>query len=281
MEPVAVAYVPVLHQGYKKFFHECAARGARCLFLLGSPFTDASPELQRDLRALSAEEIERIVQALPFFSSVKVLSLRNFPGVKQAERVFLPDETVSRGFAKKYLLPGQAEFLPIFLRWDMKALSEKRVPEHHRTIPASEFDREVMGRARDEAKKSPDWWRQIGTALVRDGEVLFTAHNAHFPQEQTAYVLGDPRSNFTAGEQNEFYISLHAEAAVVARAARSGTRTHTASLYATTFPCPACARMIIAAGITRLYYTEGYSILASDELLAHAGIEVVYIAPDE
>lgn len=278
-KPVAVAYVPVIHKGYKQFFAACVERGARALFLLGPPFTDEFLELSRDLRALSAREIQAMVKTLSLFSSIEVLS--TFVGIdmaKQATRIFLPDEDVSRRFAEKYLLPGQAEFLSIFLRWDMRALSEQRVPAHHETIPVSLLDRELMQKAQDEANQSPDWWRQIGAVLVKSGEVLSIAHNKHLPNAQTAYIEGDPRSNFMAGEQNEFYLSLHAEADVIALAARYRLAVLGASLYVTTFPCAACARLIARAGIARVYYAEGYSSFDSDAILSRAGVEVIHVA---
>lgn len=282
MKPVVVAYVPVIHKGYKQFFTACAERGARTLFLLAPPFTEEFLELSRDLRALSVREIQAMAKTLSLFSSVEVLS--TFVGIdmaKQAERVFLPDEDVSHSFAEKHLFPGQAEFLSFFLRYDMRALSEQKVPERHRAISASGLDRELMRKAYDEAKQSPDWWRHIGAVLAKDGQVIFSAHNRHLPHMQTAYVFGDPRSNFKAGEQNEFYLSLHAEAVVIAFAARCGTRataTLGASLYLTTFPCPSCARLIAQAGIARVYYAEGYSSFDSDKIFARAGVQVVHVA---
>src|SRR3989344_5993506 len=100
MEPVTVAYVPVLHQGYKNFFSECARRGAHTLFLLGGPFTDAFSAIKRDLRALSVEEIQAMVKIFPFFQSVEALSPARLPVVRNSDRVLLPDEDVSRNFSE-------------------------------------------------------------------------------------------------------------------------------------------------------------------------------------
>ena len=279
MESVAVAYVPVIHKGYKQFFAACSERGARALFLLGPPFTDTFLALQRDLRALPAKEIQAMVKTLPFFSSVEViLYLVGVNLVKQARRVFLPDEDISRDFAEKHLLPGQAEFLSIFLRWDMRALSLRHVPQHHRVVPVSALDRELMRKAQDEALRSPDWWRQIGAVAVKNGEILCRAFNEHMPAEQVTYIEGDPRSNFNAGDQNDFYCSVHSEQSILAQAAREkGIGLLGASLYVTTFPCSRCARMIALAGIARMYYAEGYSTFDADKVLARAGVEVIHV----
>jgi deoxycytidylate deaminase len=57
----------------------------------------------------------------------------------------------------------------------------------------------------------------------------------------------------------EFSRAVHAEMEAivsVARGAKPGLLE--ATLYTTTFPCHSCARHIVAAGITRVYYTQPY-----------------------
>jgi deoxycytidylate deaminase len=49
----------------------------------------------------------------------------------------------------------------------------------------------------------------------------------------------------------------------------------------TTFPCPACARLIAAAGFRRCYYTGQYSVLEGDAVLRAAGVELVWVDPGE
>lgn len=56
----------------------------------------------------------------------------------------------------------------------------------------------------------------------------------------------------------EFARCLHAEQASIINAARSGVITQGAVLYSTTFPCHECAKMIIGAGISEVYYIEPY-----------------------
>lgn len=57
----------------------------------------------------------------------------------------------------------------------------------------------------------------------------------------------------------EFSRSVHAEMdAIISIARRGGVSLKDATLYCTTFPCHNCARHIIAAGITQVYYIEPY-----------------------
>ncbi len=57
----------------------------------------------------------------------------------------------------------------------------------------------------------------------------------------------------------EFSRAVHAEMDAIISLARSGTPGLVgASLFTTTFPCHSCARHIVAAGITKVYYIEPY-----------------------
>lgn len=88
-------------------------------------------------------------------------------------------------------------------------------------------------------------------------------------------MRGDPRAIFNKGVHIELSSYLHAEAHVIAEAARRGIATEGADLYVTTFPCPVCAKLLAATGIARLYYRDGYSVLDGEEVLLGAGIEIV------
>ena len=54
----------------------------------------------------------------------------------------------------------------------------------------------------------------------------------------------------------EFGRILHAEMSALSDAARKGICVEGATLYCTTFPCHLCAKLIVAAGITKVVYLE-------------------------
>jgi deoxycytidylate deaminase len=57
----------------------------------------------------------------------------------------------------------------------------------------------------------------------------------------------------------EFSRSIHAEMHAILTAGRlSGDKIRGGKLFCTTYPCHSCARHIIAAGITEVYYIEPY-----------------------
>ena len=54
-----------------------------------------------------------------------------------------------------------------------------------------------------------------------------------------------------------------------------------ATLYVTASPCIECAKLIIQSGIKRVVYSEKYRLEDGLELLQRAGIEVLYVNPNE
>ncbi len=75
--------------------------------------------------------------------------------------------------------------------------------------------------------------------------------------------------------------AIHAEAAIVAAAARDGVSLRGADLYVTTFPCPACARLIAEAGLRRCYFAGPYSVLDGEDVLRAAGVELYWVDTTE
>lgn len=67
---------------------------------------------------------------------------------------------------------------------------------------------------------------------------------------------------------------LHAESNAIMKVAKSTMSCEGASLYTTTCPCFDCAKLIIQAGISEVYYTEDYRDMSGVELLKTAGIIV-------
>jgi deoxycytidylate deaminase len=74
--------------------------------------------------------------------------------------------------------------------------------------------------------------------------------------EKIAYAA---QENTRLGGLIEFSRSIHAEMdAIVSLAFKGGGKTEGGSLFTYTFPCHNCARHIVAAGISKVYYLEPY-----------------------
>lgn len=70
---------------------------------------------------------------------------------------------------------------------------------------------------------------------------------------------------------------LHAEANAITKIARSGNNSEGATLYVTDAPCIECSKLIIQAGIKKVFYARQYRLTDGIELLERAGIEVIYM----
>jgi dCMP deaminase len=189
----------------------------------------------------------------------------------------MPDEDIMHDMADKYFVGRPIIFDTIFLRWDKHKSMEEKAVEADQKISRDEFDRNIIQSLKREAERSSDWWRRIGAAIVRDGEVILQKHNIHVPSEHSPYAEGDPRNNFHKGIGIEYSTVLHAEAGLIAEAAKKGIFLEGASMYVSTFPCPPCAKQIAFSGIKKLCYTGGYSILDQERILHSQGVEIIFV----
>jgi dCMP deaminase len=276
MTDVAIAYIPVLHEGYRRFA-EAHARD-KPLWLIGpSLYADYRP-LAKDIRALDAESAAAAIAAWGICSEVGVLDEAAATSLAASSpSIVLPDEDVSYQVVERFFARCPVVYETAFLRWDKSKSVRLLKPGAARQVGAGEAWQELAAAAEGEAARSVDWWRQVGAALrLRDGEIL-SATNVHSPHPLAPYAAGDPRSNFFKGVHIEISTVTHAEAALVAEAALRGLSTDGGAIYVTDFPCPPCAKLIAGAGIATLYFREGYAMLDGEDVLAAAGVEVVQV----
>jgi dCMP deaminase len=131
------------------------------------------------------------------------------------------------------------------------------------------------GFARHAALKSKDS-TQVGAALVGpDNEIRLTGYN------------GPPRgvvdSDARRTRPTKYLYASHAEANLIAFAAREGIRTKDCTVYVTHSPCAACARTLIQAGIKRVVVGNGAfgtpngwneETEAASRMFSEAGVEL-------
>jgi len=279
MKKVIVAYVPVLHQGYRKFFEKYATEGVLSLYVIPDELLVRFDELRKDIRRLSAHDAATAVNAWKIFPEVGLADeprLENLRGVNVP--VVMPDDDLSRTFAAEHLPQNYVMFdASIFLRWDRTKVLAERVVEANRQVSHEAFDREVIAMCFRQAERATNLWRQVAGAIVLNGKVLLIAENRQLPSPQTPYYEGDARSFFKQGLHIELTTDEHAEARLIGEAARQGIALSGASLYLTTFPCPPCAKLVGTAGICRLYFAEGYAMLDGERVLRDSNIELIRV----
>jgi dCMP deaminase len=263
-------YLPVLHAGYEAFLDRHA--DADEVLLLGTGFREVFPALRKDIRALSPERAAALLRP---GRKVRVVEPADLPDALTASVLVMPDEEIMRSLAGAHGL--DPVFDRTFLRWDRPWSQAGRPVGQAVAITVDELSRTHMRAAREQAGHSSDWWRQVGAVAVRDGVVLGTAYNHHHPTEYAPYFDGDPRNEYSRGVRADLSTAIHAESSLVAAAAREGVRLAGADLFVTTFPCPACARLVAETGFRRCFFTGPYSVLDGEAILKAAGVELFWV----
>lgn len=113
--------------------------------------------------------------------------------------------------------------------------------------------------------------RKVGALIVKDKMIISDGYN------------GTPSGfeNVCEDDNNitKPYV-LHAEANAITKIARSNNSSDGATMYVTAAPCIECAKLIIQAGIKRVVYSDKYRLEDGINLLKRAGIEVLYLCPE-
>lgn len=270
-------YLPVIHAGYESFLAEHA--DADEVLLLGRSFAADHRFMEKEIRALAPQTAAHYLTAAGVCRRVAVVERDDLPGAVTAEVLVVPDEELMHQTVSRFRL-GEGRkvcYERTFLRWDRAWSQAQRPAEYDGAVAVDALSREMLGRAARAAGLSSDWWRQVGAVAARDGEVLDVQRNSHRPSDYTPYLDGDPRNDFRRGIRADLSTAIHAEALLVARAARQGTSLAGADLYVSTFPCPACARLVAETGFRRVFFAGPYAVLDGDAVLRAAGVELVWV----
>jgi dCMP deaminase len=133
------------------------------------------------------------------------------------------------------------------------------------------FDKRYLEMALIWARNSYCVRRQVGALIVKEKMIISDGYN------------GTPSGfeNICEDENNvtKPYV-LHAEANAITKVAKSHNSSENSTLYVTTSPCMECSKLIIQSGIKRVVYSNRYQKTDGLDLLKRAGIELVYIDPE-
>ena len=273
---IVLAYIPVVHQGYLLFLAKHHAASSE-LWLIDDEITHSFRTLEKDIRALSAQQIKVSLDALHLDWKIKVVGLETLSNTDKKTQFIMPDEEDMHHIAERYFPQALVEYDSVFLRWDRTQSLQQHTPKSDHTVVVSDFLQQIKRHAQELAKQSDDWWRQVGAIIFKDEKILLAGFNQHVPSSQQTAFEGDPRSNFHKGEYIELTTALHAEAHLVAKAAQNGISLLNTEMYVTTFPCPNCAKLIAYCGIKKLYYTEGYSMIDGESILRANQVEIYQV----
>lgn len=114
---------------------------------------------------------------------------------------------------------------------------------------------------------------EVGATIVRDKRIIAGGYNGSVSGdshciEEGCYVV-----------DNHCVRTIHAEMNAILQCAKFGVPTADAEIYVTHFPCLPCTKMILQAGINKLYYLEDYrNDPYAMQLIKQAGVEIVQVS---
>ena len=109
---------------------------------------------------------------------------------------------------------------------------------------------------------------KVGAVLVKDSRPIATGYNGA--------PKGLPHCDDVGCEMDNGACTrtAHAEANVIAFAARNGIATEGATLYTTHAPCYSCAKLLVNAGIQKIVFGKEYRIKKGLRLLEECGVHI-------
>lgn len=123
------------------------------------------------------------------------------------------------------------------------------------------WDEYFMFLAKVAASRSTCLSRPVGAILVLDRQILVTGYNGSMPGAPHCLDDGQcfKRKVQSSGhDKYDFCRASHAEANMMAQAARHGITVKGATLYTTLMPCYTCTKLVAVAGIKEVVYEHIY-----------------------
>jgi len=125
------------------------------------------------------------------------------------------------------------------------------------------------------ARRSTCTRRAVGAVIVKQKRILTTGYNGAPSGMPHCHEVG------CLMVEGHCVRTLHAEQNALIQAAHFGVSTDGAEIYITCSPCLVCAKMIINAGITKVWYRDGYPDELAFEFLTEAGVEIEQLVMPE
>lgn len=121
--------------------------------------------------------------------------------------------------------------------------------------------------------------RNVGAVIVKNNRILATGYNGAPSGVEHCLDIGCLREkmHIPSGERQELCRGIHAEQNAIIQAAANGVAIAGGLLYCTHQPCITCTKMIINAGIEKVFITNPYPDRLGEEMLKEAGIPVEVI----
>lgn len=141
-----------------------------------------------------------------------------------------------------------------------------------------------MNIARVVASKSDCISRGVGAVLIRDKSIIATGYNGspygikNCSKGGCIRCTAKLQGKIPSGEQLDKCICAHAEENAIAQAASNGIATKESILYCTHLPCIPCTKLLIQAGIKKVFYQKEYKSTLTKRYLKEARVNIYHIS---
>ncbi|OQY01559.1 MAG: cytidine deaminase [Desulfobacteraceae bacterium 4572_130] len=124
--------------------------------------------------------------------------------------------------------------------------------------------------------------RKVGAVLVKNKRILSSGYNGAPSGMDHCITIGCLRKqlNVPSGERHELCRGVHGEQNAIIQAAYYGISIKDSILYCTNQPCSICAKIIINAGIKKIYFDDEYNDLMAKKMFNDAKIKLIPLKDD-
>tara|TARA_B100001287_G_scaffold276803_1_gene289592 strand:- start:3262 stop:3669 length:408 start_codon:yes stop_codon:yes gene_type:complete len=117
-------------------------------------------------------------------------------------------------------------------------------------------------------KRSPCERLKVGCLLVLDNRIISQGYNGFLP--------GCPHNSIV--RNNHEQATVHAEQNAICDCAKRGVSCNGAVAYISHYPCLICARLLLASGITKIFYVYDYkNDLLVDIFCKQKSVEIIQL----
>lgn len=263
----------IIHRGYLDILKKYPEAE---IYILDDEWANKLYKLNADLRKLPVAKTKQLLESLN--RMVKVLNPETLSDIKKEKEIVLISDEAIEELKNKYLLdhPGLIMENGFFYR-PTNEVCHSEEENHKVTKNYSQTDMDFMKKTLALSKQSGCFWRQVASIIVKDNKIIYSAYNQMMPNSDECYKIGCIRDNFKAGVQTEVCSAVHSEANCIAQAAKDGVSLKDSHIYVSTFPCPACAKLVALAGIKKCFYHTGWANFDGERIMTANNVEIIKV----
>jgi dCMP deaminase len=128
-----------------------------------------------------------------------------------------------------------------------------------------------MNIAKQVAARSTCDRKNVGAVIVRNRTILSTGYNGSVRGMPHCEEIGHMMEN------GHCVATIHAETNAILQAAKNGVNINDSEIYITASPCWSCFKMMVNAGLSKIYFGEFYRDERIFDTAQKLGIELIHL----